>query len=368
VNIEITEQLLPITMVGSYPRPPWYRQQLEGRDLLEAFKLDEYEQTYADAVSCIIREQERAGLDVVTDGQMYFDDYGGSIGSFTWYWHERLAGFARAKLPSPIAAGADEVDADILNNWGGVWAEGKIGPGPIRLATMHRIAARDATRPLKPCVGAGPLNLAIHVTYDHPDSYYRGLHDLVEDLIPVFNAEMRELADAGARIVQLEDLGAWMPLIPAYGVDSDFVVDVINRTIEGVEAKIAWHFCLGNAYGNANISVWGGMLDRVLPPLYESNVDQFVLDFALRDMSDVGILSTLPQDKEVAAGVIDVRSLQIESAQQIADRMRKVLDVVPADRVWFTTDCGLRNLPRFVAFEKLKSMHAAAEIVRAEVA
>ena len=144
MNIEITEQLLPITMVGSYPRPPWYRQQLEGRDLLEAFKLDEYEQTYADAVSCIIREQERAGLDVVTDGQMYFDDYGGSIGSFTWYWHERLAGFARAKLPSPIAAGADEVDADILNNWGGVWAEGKIGPGPIRLATMHRIAARDA--------------------------------------------------------------------------------------------------------------------------------------------------------------------------------------------------------------------------------
>ena len=230
---------------------------------------------------------------------------------------------------------------------------------------MQRIAARDATRPLKPCVGAGPLNLAVHVTYDHPHSYYSGIPDLVEDLIPVFNLEMRELVDVGARVLQLEDLGAWMPLIPAYGVDSDFVVDVINRTIEGVEAKIAWHFCLGNER-QRNVSVWGGMLDRVLPPLYESNVDQFVLDFALRDMSDIGILSTLPPDKEVAAGVVDVRSLQIETAGQIADRMRKVLAVVPADRVWFTTDCGLRNLPRFVAFEKLKSMHAAAETVRAE--
>ena len=109
------------------------------------------------------------------------------------------------------------------------------------------------------------------------------------------------------------------------------------------------------------------MLERILPPLYDTIVDQFVLDFALRDMRDVDILATLPPDKEVAAGVVDVRSLQVESAEQIAERMRKVLAIVPAERVWFTTDCGLRALPRFVAFEKLKSMHAAVEIVRGEV-
>jgi 5-methyltetrahydropteroyltriglutamate--homocysteine methyltransferase len=367
MNLAVTDQLLPITMVGSYPRPLWYRHQLSGRDLLEAFKLEEHAQAFEDAVASVIRDQELAGLDVVSDGQMHFDDYGGSIGSFTWYWYERLRGFDPAKLPSPIAAGASAVDADILDNWGGVLANGRAGPGPIRLDTMYRLAARHARRPVKVCVGAGPLNLPIHVDYAHPGSAYSDSRALTEDLVPIFNAEMRSLVASGARMLQLDDLGAWLPVMTGNDSDSDFVVDVVNRTLEGVEAKIAWHFCLGNAYGNSNVSVWGGMLERILPPLYATVVDQFVLDFALRDMRDVGILSTLPADKEVAAGVVDVRTLQVESAEQIAERMRKVLEVVPAAQVWFTTDCGLRALPRFVAFEKLKSLRAGVEIVRAEV-
>ena len=367
MSAPVTDRLLPITMVGSYPRPLWYRHQLAGRDLLDAIKHEEHAQAYEDAVASVIRDQELAGLDVVSDGQMHFDDYGGSIGSFTWYWYERLQGFDPAKLPSPIAAGASAVDADILDNWGGVLAAGWVGPGPIRLATMYRIAARHARRPVKVCVGAGPLNLPIHVDYAHPESAYTDARALTEDLIPIFNAEMKSLVAAGARMLQLDDLGAWMPVMSGNDSDAAYVVDAVNRTLDGVDAKIAWHFCLGNAYGNSNVSVWGGMLERILPPLYATVVDQFVLDFALRDMRDVGILATLPAGKEVAAGVVDVRTLQVESAEQIAERMRKVLEVVPADRVWFTTDCGLRALPRFVAFEKLKSMRAAVEIVRSEV-
>ncbi|HLG91391.1 MAG TPA: hypothetical protein VKY15_00220, partial [Acidimicrobiales bacterium] len=101
--------------------------------------------------------------------------------------------------------------------------------------------------------------------------------------------------------------------------------------------------------------------------LYRANVEQFVLDFALRDMSDVGVLSTLPADREVAAGVIDVRTTEIESVETVAERMRKVLAVVPAERVCFTTDCGMRVLPRLIAFNKLRTMVQAAELVRSEV-
>jgi 5-methyltetrahydropteroyltriglutamate--homocysteine methyltransferase len=364
---EVTDQILPITMVGAYPRPLWYTEQLAGRDLWEAFKLERHAQAFEDAVGTVIGDQERAGLDVVTDGQMHYDDYGGSIGSFTWYWYERLAGFAKAKEPSPLADAVDDVDADILNNWGGVVADGKIGPGPIRLAALHKLAVRHATKPVKASVGAGPLNLNIHVNYNHPTSYYKDPRVLTEDLIPVFNTEMKSLVAAGSKALQLEDLGAWMPIISGNDADSEFVVDVINRTIEGVEASVSWHFCLGNAYGNANLSLWGGMLERILPPLYETNVDYFVLDFALREMADVEILKTLPKDKGVHAGVVDVRTLQIESADELADRMRKVLAVVAPEQVWFTTDCGLRSLPRFVAYEKLKSMRSAVEIVRAEL-
>src|ERR1700730_4232748 len=98
------QPLLPVTIVGSYPRPLWFHHQLAGRDPLVAFKLEEHAHAYEDAVRAVIRDQERAWLDIATDGQMYFYDYGGTIGSFVWYWYERLGGFDPAKRANPIAA------------------------------------------------------------------------------------------------------------------------------------------------------------------------------------------------------------------------------------------------------------------------
>jgi 5-methyltetrahydropteroyltriglutamate--homocysteine methyltransferase len=279
--------------------------------------------------------------------------------------YERIHGFEAAKEEHPAAVGAEELTKEIalLSDWGGVINSGPVERGPIRLTDLYKIAKRYATRPLKVSVGAGPVNLAWHVYYEH----YKDPKELSYALAPVFNAEMKECVQAGATFLQYEDLGAWHPIIKDDDSAAEWVVDVVNRTLEGVDAKIAWHFCLGNASGNAQVSVFGGQLERILPPLYETTVDQFVLDFALRDMRDVSILSTLPADKEVAAGVIDVRTLQIENAETVAERMRNVLEVVPAERVYFTTDCGMRVLPRLVAKEKLRSLVRAAEIVRGEL-
>lgn len=366
---KVTDTPLATTMVGSYPRPMWFRYQLEGRDIRDALKSEEYTQAFEDAVGSVIRDQEEVGLDIVTDGQMYFDDRAITIGSFLWYWYERLPGFESAKRQNPLATHGltDDVDYELFQSLGGTNTNGKIQRGPAHLADLYRIGKKKANKPIKMSVGAGPINLTYHVYFDEPDSYYKKDRDLAEDLVPVFNAEMKELAAAGAEFLQLEDLGAWHPIITNDDSAAKWVVDVINKTIEGVDSKIAWHFCLGNASGNAQVSVFGGQLERILPPLYETNVEQFVLDFALRDMNDVGILSTLPKDKEVAAGVIDVRTLQIESAELVAERMRKVLDVVPAEQVTFTTDCGMKVLPRLVAKEKLRSLVRGAEIVRNEL-
>jgi methionine synthase II (cobalamin-independent) len=366
---QVTDTKLPVTMVGSYPRPLWFRHQLDGRDIREVMKSEEHAQAYQDAVGSVIRDQEEVGLDIVTDGQMYFDDYGISIGSFLWYWYERLPGFEPVKRENPLATHglADEVDYELFQSLGGTNTNGKIQRGPAHLADLYRIGTKKANKPFKMSVGAGPINLTYHVYFDEPDSFYKDNKPLAEDLVPIFNAEMKELVDAGATFLQLEDLGAWHPIITGDDKASEWVVETINKTIEGVDAKIAWHFCLGNASGNAQVSVFGGQLERILPPLYETNVEQFVLDFALRDMRDVKILETLPGDKEVAAGVIDVRALQIESAELVAERMRKVLEVVPAERVWFTTDCGMKQLPRLVAKEKLRSLARGAKIVRGEL-
>src|SRR4029077_1171773 len=98
------------------------------------------------------------------------------------------------------------------------------------------------------------------------------------------------------------------------------------KCVEGVNAKIAWHFCFGNAWGNALSGIFPKGYETVLPYFYDVPIDQFVLDLANRGMADVGILESLPEDKEVGIGVIDVRTTVIESPEEVADRIRKIID------------------------------------------
>src|SRR6185295_15723163 len=93
--------ILPTTMVGSYPRPSWFRHQLAGRDVLDAFKVSHHREAFEDAVRTVLANQADAGLDLFSDGQMWFDDYEMGIGSFLWYWLERTGGFSTAKVPHP---------------------------------------------------------------------------------------------------------------------------------------------------------------------------------------------------------------------------------------------------------------------------
>jgi len=106
---------------------------------------------------------------------------------------------------------------------------------------------------------------------------------------------------------------------------------------------------------------------KVLPHYWDAEVDEYVLDFACREMQDVGCLVDMPKDKSVAVGVIDVRSLEIEATEQVADRIRKVLKVVPPERVTITTDCGMKQLPRPCASQKLRAMVEGTKIVRREL-
>jgi 5-methyltetrahydropteroyltriglutamate--homocysteine methyltransferase len=358
------ETLLPTTMVGSYPRPSWFRHQLEGRDVLEAFKSIHHAEAYADAVRVVLRDQEEAGLDVLTDGQMWFDDYAMGIGSFLWYWLERIGGFGREKLPHPAAAKARGRDVWALDEAGGVALEGPLSRGPIRLATLYRLAQRHTERPVKACVGAGPVQLS---TLAH----FRGgpiqdRYALSYALSDIFAAEIRDLCEAGCEHVQLEDLGAWIPNLSG---EKDFawVRDVVNRTLAGVTVRKGWHFCLGNVWGNRMEGMTEGGYGRVLPHYLDVDVDEYVLDFACREMADVEVLRDLPRDKRVAAGVVDVRTLEIEAPEQVAARIRAVLRFVPADRVTLTTDCGMKQLPRYVAGQKLRALVEGAMIVRGEL-
>lgn len=361
----IVDTLLPTTMVGSYPRPLWFQYQLLGRDTRVAFKHVGHQEAYDDATRAVILDQEDAGLDIVTDGQMSYDDYVGVIGSFCWYMYERIPGFEAAKEehPSEIGAATRTKEIELLSDWGGVINSGPVKKGNIRLADLYKVAKRYANKPLKVSVGAGPVNLAWHVHF----KYYKNPRELSMALAPIFNAEMKELAAAGADFIQLEDLGAWLPLFTNNPDDYKWVAEVIAKSVEGVNAKIAWHFCFGNAWGNALSGIYPKGYETVLPYFYDLPIDQFVLDFANRDMADIDCLKSLPKDKEVQVGVLDIRTMMVETPEKVAERVRKVLKVVPAERVYLSTDCGMKPLPRMVAKMKLKALADGAKIVRKEL-
>jgi 5-methyltetrahydropteroyltriglutamate--homocysteine methyltransferase len=364
---KIVDTILPTTMVGSYPRPHWYTRQLLGRDVRVAFKEVQHEEAYHDATLAVLHDQEQAGLDIVTDGQMSYDDYVGVIGSFCWYMYERIGGFEPAREPHPSEAGVENRDkiVELLADWGGVINSGPATHGPIRLADLYKIALKYTDKPIKVSVGAGPVNLAWHVYFEH----YKDAKELCYALAPIFNAEMKSLVEAGAQYLQLEDLGAWLPLFTGDEKDYEWISDVISKCCEGVDAKIGWHFCFGNAWGNDILS--GNFPEgyqTVLPHFFETKgIDEFVLDYANRDMAGIEFLKNLPADKGVQVGVIDIRTMMVETPEQVAVRIRQVLDVVPAKKVTLSTDCGMKPLPRTIARMKLKALADAAKIVRAEI-
>ena len=356
--------LLPTTMVGSYPRPAWFTHQLAGRDIFEAFKDARHVEAFEDAVRVVIADQERAGLDLLTDGQMVFDDYTMGIGSFLWYWFERIEGFGKAKVPHPARARAKGTDVWLLDQLGAAPVTGPIARGPLRLAELYRLAQRNTRRPIKACVGAGPVQLATNAAF--VGGPLRDRYALSRALSEVFRAEIDELVAAGCRHIQYEDLGAWIPNLTGEA-DFAWVREVVDRTLSGVPARTSWHFCLGNAWGSRNHGLTAGGYAKVLPRYFDVQVQEFVLDFACREMADAELLRDLPREKSVAVGVIDVRSLEIEQPEQVADRIRAVLRFIEPERVTLTTDCGMKQLPRPCAAEKLRALVAGAEIVRREL-
>ncbi len=360
----MTDTLLPTTMVGSYPRPSWFTHQLEGRDILEAFKVIFHKDAFEDAVKCVIDDQERAGLDILADGQMWFDDYSMGIGSFLWYWLERIDGFSKEKLPHPAAAKATGRDEWALDQAGGVALVGEPKRGPIRMAQLFQQAQGCTKKPIKACVGAGPVQLSTLVHFK--DGPVKDRYELAHKLAAIFREEIKELVAAGCKYIQLEDLGAWIPTLSG-DKDYQWVTDVVNETLEGCEAETAWHFCFGNAWGNKMHGMTAKGYAEVVPRYYGVNVDHYVLDFACREMQDAVLLADIPKDKGVHVGVIDVRTLEIESPEQVAERVRKVLKHIHAERVTLTTDCGLKQMPRYCAQQKLKSLVAGANIVRKEL-
>jgi 5-methyltetrahydropteroyltriglutamate--homocysteine methyltransferase len=370
---QVVKTILPTTMVGSYPRPGWFKQQLLGRDIRVAFKEVAHEEAYQDAVNAVVRDQIDCGLDIVTDGNMWYDDYVGVIGSFCWYLYERIPGFEPTRNPHPSMVNAGpSAGKTFLDDWGGVINNGPVDKAPdaLRLPDLYDIAAKAAGKvPVKVSVGAGPANLAWHVYFNN-QSHYKSPKELTFALAPIFNKEMKELVKHGAKYLQIEDLGAWLPLFTNNKDDYKWIRESIEMMTDGVDAKIGWHFCFGNAWGNDILSAnFPEGYQTVLPYFWNTEgVDEFVLDYANRHMAGVEFLKNCPKNKGVQVGVLDIRTSMVETPPMIADRVRKVIKGgLSPEQITLSTDCGMKPLARMVSKIKLSALAEGAAIVRKEI-
>jgi 5-methyltetrahydropteroyltriglutamate--homocysteine methyltransferase len=335
---------LMTTLVGSLPKPGWLGQESGTYSTFKDLG-DTLQEAQDDATIVAIREQELTGLDIVSDGEQRREHYIRHV-------IRRFSGFDFDNLsPKVTRGGRYTVKVPRIT-------------GPIRrtdpvLARDYDVLRRYATRAVKITL-PGPLTI-MDTSFD---DYYGDKQALAFDLAAALNAEARDLAAAGCDLIQIDE-----PTFNIYLDDvADFGVAALDRIVDGVEAETAVHVCYG--YGAPTVLAWKrsntdwGQYRQTLPLLAQSKVDQLALEFAAPNL-DPAVLE-LTGDKRVAMGVIDVSYDTLETADIVADRLRRALDHISPDRLLASTDCGLVPVERSRASAKLRSLVEGTKIVRRE--
>jgi 5-methyltetrahydropteroyltriglutamate--homocysteine methyltransferase len=201
---------------------------------------------------------------------------------------------------------------------------------------------------------AGPLTFGSRI---HPGKMYKGVVDVAERFAEVINAELRALVEAGADFIQLDE--------PARGnVSGEEMARLYNLATEGVKAKLAFHICFGNRFGRSRF-------DRsyrpYFPGILKCRADQLVLEFAGREFSELDLWKEYGQDRELGAGVVDVKGFYPESPEEVADRIRRVLAVCRPEKLYVNPDCGFGWSPRYMCNQKVRTLAAGAALARAQI-
>jgi 5-methyltetrahydropteroyltriglutamate--homocysteine methyltransferase len=337
--------LLPTSLVGSYPQPEWLidRARLSKQvpraraDDLWLVAPDKLEAAQDDATILAIHEQERAGLDIITDGEQRRESYS-----------------------NRFATALGGIDADrpgtTLNR------NGKPIPVPRVVAPIRRmrpIEVRDLKllrastgRTVKATV-PGPFTLSKQAQ----DDFYGDAEALAMDYAAAVNAEIMDLFAAGADIVQLDE--PWMQQHPddarRYGLK------VLDRALAGVSGTAAVHLCFGYAALVHDKPSGYSFLSEL-----ESCKAQQISVEAAQPKLDLKVLQALPS-KTIILGVIDLADMTVETPLLVADRIRRAMAYVPAERLVVAPDCGMKYLPRMIAFAKMQAMAAGAALVRREL-
>jgi len=231
---------------------------------------------------------------------------------------------------------------------------GKIPMAALGLSEDFKFLLANTEREAKISI-TGPHSLTKRIRNKH----YPTEEALATDIARVMNMELKELVKAGAKNIQIDE-----PYYSGFPEDISWGVKVLNTLVEGVQAKIAVHICYGNRYGKPS---WEGSYRYLFPAILSAKVHQLSLEFARRGGEDLELFREFSPPFELGAGVIDVKDQAVETPEIVAERIRKTLKSVPAEKVVVLPDCGLFHLPRDIAFAKLRAMVEGTRIMRKEL-
>ena len=368
--------MLPATVTGSWPRPRWYDGGLWGRPLDTALLDVKFREQFLDAHSVVIADQTRAGLDILTNGDYHLDeDFAGR--SWHHYPLQRWKGLEHEELQyersrdSLLAFPAGTLMNEIETTWRWPRVVGKVEHNPrnpLEYAKLWRIAQARAGKPVK--FGTCSSQVLSIFLDSHTSEY--DLDDkkqLIWDMATAMNLELRQLAAAGAKVIQIEEptIHFTAAFHPEETELLDFMVEAFNHEVEGLDDVELWiHTCWGNPMMQKVYSgeSYANSIDTYLNRL---KGDVWTVEMTEREFAEIDLFKPFAGNlaKKVAVGVVNHRQLQADLPSVVAGRVRRALEVIPADKLVLSSDCGFgrQGCNRTVAYYKAAAIAQGRNIV-----
>ena len=319
------DHFLLTTVVGSYPKPKWLNRAKELNEERESFTDEHLEEAENDASRLITHEHERAGLDVVVDGEMRRNE-------MVEYFAHRIEGY---EFNGPVKV------------WGHNYFDKPSVVGEVEydeqwLVEEFEFTQEAAERPVKAPI-TGPYTLAnwsFNEAYDSEEELAYALADLV-------NEEIEKLVEAGCRYIQIDE-----PALATTPDDHAIVGECLERIADDVDedVRLGLHVCYGD-------------YSRIYPEILDFPVHEFDLELANGDYEQVPVFQDPEFTKDLALGVVDAHTAEVEPVEAIKENIKKGFEVVPPERLIVSPDCGLKLLPREIAYGKMENMVKAARQV-----
>ncbi len=340
------QQLIRTTVIGSYPFPGWLEFACQN---LDKFGTADIEELIEDAVIAAIHDQTTAGLDTITDGEQTRLDFNLS---FYGYINGIRANETETRKFGPPAhdqRGKHDI-VDVLT-------------APKGLGVVNEYLRLKKLAPKGPVLKAsvpGPYTLSGRLL---PNERYRDRYAITEALLPIVRKELEDLVNAGCEEIAVDE-----PSMScyAYKEDTKRFVDIFNRTVTPVVAKcrLSTHMCFGNFKGRP---VGYRSIKPMLPDFLELKVNEIHIEMANREFAEIDLLKIFAEKMDVAVGIIDVKNYYIETPEDVAARIKKCLQYVPAEKLSVAPDCGLSQTARWAARQKLVNLVKGAQIVKQQL-